>query len=211
MHTQRSMRGLALALAVIATGCAAGVDDDLQFGHTALPGGGEDDGSDEAPDTKGNPTEPLDESDGSDGEVPEPAESSEVDTGAIEDGGLPPPMETSTDDGDAPLEESDGAPVDEEPVGLPMFAPCDPDANECADGVCLVVLDVNENVLSTFCTGPCGFPQQDCDTPPTGDAPPACILASGGESLCSLDCTYGATCPVDMLCKEFPGGLYRCI
>ncbi|HET6584621.1 MAG TPA: hypothetical protein VFG69_14280, partial [Nannocystaceae bacterium] len=131
---------------------------------------------------------------------------------------------SDADEGEAPLESSGGAlessdgevPADDDdddgpstPTGDPMYSPCSADS-DCAGDVCLLIVDQFDNVLSAFCSGPCAFPQQDCDPPPDGDASPACFIAEQGVSICTLDCE-AASCPAGMQCLELGAGAFRCV
>jgi hypothetical protein len=193
--------------------CAGGEVGDGPFGVSFGPGQSDDD--DAA--TKGGPeagssatddgenSSSGGDSSGPIGESSDDGSSSGGDEGALDSAGESSSGEPPIDDG-PPSSTDDGLP----PPDDPMYSPCDPDEQECADGICLKIEDEYGNLLSAYCTGLCGIPQNDCDPPPSGDAEPACIIANRGESVCSLDCGDGEECPWGMDCLPFGESLFRC-
>ena len=82
--------------------------------------------------------------------------SSGGDEGALDSAGESSSGEPPIDDGS--LSSTDDGPP---PPDDPMYSPCDPDEQACADGICLKIEDEYGNLLSAYCTGLCGIPQND--------------------------------------------------
>lgn len=204
------MRTWLSCVLLVAAACSSGAEHGNVFGNSIGSGHAEDDDGG----TKGNPTMPSGEASGGEWDEVEDSSSSSGDDESSSDATAEPVDASSSEGGEA----SSGAPTADdasdppEPTGDPMYAPCDPNAPNCADGFCLTITDQFDNKLGSFCTGPCALPDQDCDLPASGTAEPACLVSNEGPSICTLDCGgKGLACPDGMQCIEFPGVEFRCV
>jgi hypothetical protein len=205
------LRIRAWLIAVCLSACATGGEGDTaSFG--ALTFGGEEYGTtlhtmpNDLPTDDGGKTGPPDLT----------GESGDPGSGEVESTGEPDPPDASTTSGVAGESSTSGAPEvmddDAEPVGLPMYTPCD-EPSDCADGICArVVINDDEGVLvSYYCTGLCDQPWQDCDDPLGSTADPVCIHSEDewGNSnfICALDCGNGGSCPGAMDCHDLDIGM----
>ncbi|MEM6996636.1 MAG: hypothetical protein AAF721_39395 [Myxococcota bacterium] len=110
---------------------------------------------------------------------------------------------TGAEPEDASTSEDDGGVVVVEPQPADgMWAHCDIDAPDCANGLTCLTTTVN-GVLDGYCSAtPCSNPSLECDPAPAGaTATPQCGTLEDGNPYCRLDCAVGS-CPAGMLCTS---------
>lgn len=110
---------------------------------------------------------------------------------------------TGTDEGS-----SDGGADGNPPADLWSLCSTDTD---CLSGAC-VVLSVGGEIHGGYCSAPnCSNAVVDCSPPAAGNATPICLdimdQVMNAHSVCALDCSGGATCPLGLVCMPEVGSI----